>query len=769
MSENEKKSKKEGQSNLNQSNVNIKENQSKNSCNSKSLIGNKRERTKTDEDIGEQNKKCIYCNIMNSNELFILDENSQNQKIINYINQKIKDEQFIKKFKTYMEKIYQNSDIKKNNFICSDCFLDNFIKGGVNQIFLEKKDDKDNNSIAKDIIDNDQKKKLKEIVDIYSININLAIKSLKELKMKYSKIIKTTKELLENTALRIMLSRNHEFPDFKQKTDNCKQNLEDIEEIFDTIINDLTKKEELKTFIIEGVFTNDNSTKNNLLKILKQVQNEIEFSTINIIGGGKKIKGNETDKNNDVTQDSLLDIPKNKPKENNEKNNNTNNNNNSNNKNNVQNNINNINTNNLLNLQNQKKQNINEQLLLNNLDKADILKNNLFLPQNNYLQDFPFLRPGLGLFPSLGSQIGHVPNNILINNLFPSPSLNPQYIEQINNSQINSIFPNTDNNINNNNNPNANLNNNINTNISNNDNNKKINNNLSNINNIQFPGINGLLPRPNFPFNNSVESLKEIENLNLLSMKNIINNPSNIINNNLYNTHPLNLSPLPFTNLSSNPSPLLSHSLGLGSPSLYNNILNFQGNNDLSNNGIDQNKLNNLNLMNRERNLINQNTNKGVNTNNMNNRNNISNIQTLNNLNGYNNLNNPNLNNSNNIYLNTNDEKKLLNLFDKVAEMKYSKNDNYLNYKNNNANNINIQTDITNNNEQINLPQTNLESSDIGTAPININENNNINNINNNISEQNINAENNINNNNILKQKNVNDGNNEKEELNKGI
>ena len=95
---------------------------------------------------------------MNSNELFILDENSQNQKIINYINQKIKDEQFIKKFKTYMEKIYQNSDIKKNNFICSDCFLDNFIKGGVNQIFLEKKDDKDNNSIAKDIIDNDQKK-----------------------------------------------------------------------------------------------------------------------------------------------------------------------------------------------------------------------------------------------------------------------------------------------------------------------------------------------------------------------------------------------------------------------------------------------------------------------------------------------------------------------------------------------------------------------------------------------------------------------------------
>ena len=64
---------------------------------------------------------------------------------------------------------------------------------------------------------------------------------------------------------------------------------------------------------------------------------------------------------------------------------------------------------------------------------------------NNYLQDIPLIRPGLGLFPNFGSQLGSMPNNILINNLFPPNPLNPQLIEQINNSQINSIFPNSDN------------------------------------------------------------------------------------------------------------------------------------------------------------------------------------------------------------------------------------------------------------------------------------------------------------------------------------
>jgi hypothetical protein len=625
--------------------------------------------------------------------------------------------------------------------------LNIFINGGVNQIFLEKKyDDKENNTNNKGPIDNDQMKKLKEIVDIYSINLNLAINSLKELKMKYSKIIGTTKELLESSALRIMLSRNQEFTDYKQKTDKCKQNLEEIEENFNVIINNLTKKEELKKFIIEGVFSNDNLTKNNLLKVLKEVQNEIEFSTININGGGKKGQGNEKDKNKEVIPDSLL-------KDNNDKNKIDL----------VDKNIlpNKINSNNLLNLQNQKKPNINEPFLINNLDKIDFLKNNFFMSQNNYSHDIPLIRPGLGLFPSFGPQLGPMPNNILINNLFPTPPLNPQLIEQINNNQINSIFPNNDNkNIESNNLSNNNTNNNN----SINDNDK----NANNLNNIQFPWINGYLPRSNFPFNNPVEYKKDIDSF--ISMKNIMNNNQNIMNNNLYNAqNPLNLSHLPFNSFSNGPS-LLSPSLGanLSSSTLYNNLLNIQGNNDISNNNLDQNKMNNLNIMNRDRNIMNQYNIKGTNTNNISNINIMPNIPNILNSNGMNyNLYN-NFNNSNNLNnLNGTKEKRLVDLFNLVADNKKSKSslnsENYSNMKNTNTNN-NIQIDM-NNNEQNIISQTNLELSDIKSPTINISENN----INNNIHEQNVNNENNNinNNNNNLNQKNNNEVNNEKEQIKK--
>ena len=750
MSETEKKQKKDDKLNLNTAISNIEENQIKNTDNSKSLIGNKRERPKTEEGLEEQSKKCIYCNNINSTDIFELDEIYQSEKIVNYLNKKIKDEQFVKLFKIYIEKIYQNNETRKDNIICSECFLNNFIKGGVNQIFLEKKyDDKENNTNNKGPIDNDQMKKLKEIVDIYSINLNLAINSLKELKMKYSKIIGTTKELLENSALRIMLSRNQEFTDYKQKTDKCKQNLEEIEENFNVIINSLTKKEELKKFVIEGVFSNDNLTKNNLLKVLKEVQNEIEFSTININGGGKKGQGNEKDKNKDVIPDSLL-------KDNNDKNKIDL----------VDKNIlpNNINSNNLLNLQNQKKPNMNEPFLINNFDKIDFLKNNLLMSQNNYSHDIPLIRPGLGLFPSFGPQLGPMPNNILINNLFPSPPLNPQLIEQINNNQINSIFPTNDNK----NNESNNLsNNNTNNNNSINDTDKNANN-LNNLSNIQFPWINGYLPRSIFPFNNPAEYKKDIDSF--ISMKNNMNNNQNFMNNNLYNAqNPLNLSHLPFNNFSNGPS-LLSPSLGanLSSSTLYNNILNIQGSNDISSNNLDQNKMNNLNIMNRDRNIMNQNNIKGTNTNtnNIGNINIIPNIPNILNPNGMNfNLYN-NFNNSNNLNnLNSTKEKRLVDLFNLVADNKKSKSslnsDNYSNMKNTNINN-NIQID-TNNNEQNNISQTNLELSDIKSPTINISENN----TNNMTSEQNVNNENNNINNNKVNQKNIKEVNNEKEQIKK--
>ena len=50
------------------------------------------------------------------------------------------------------------------------------------------------------------------------------------------------------------------------KKNNWKNNLEEIEKNFTNVINGLTKKEELKKIIIEGVFTNDNdnSSKNDI-------------------------------------------------------------------------------------------------------------------------------------------------------------------------------------------------------------------------------------------------------------------------------------------------------------------------------------------------------------------------------------------------------------------------------------------------------------------------------------------------------------------------
>ena len=78
--------------------------------------------------------------------------------------------------------------------------------------------------------------------------------------------------------------------------DNCKQNLEEIERNFESLIKNLSSKEKLKKFYIEGVFSNDNSYKNNVLNVLKHVENEIELSTINI-NGNTQILNTENDKN----------------------------------------------------------------------------------------------------------------------------------------------------------------------------------------------------------------------------------------------------------------------------------------------------------------------------------------------------------------------------------------------------------------------------------------------------------------------------------------
>ena len=805
MSDKPKKTDKDESLNLNQS-IQAKVESSKNKENQNILIGNKRERPKEEEEEQQQNdnkKSCGICTQLISSDSLDLNEPNQNEAILDIISKQIKDEKFLKILKENIDKILNNKESNNENtnkdIICYNCLMDNFIVGGLEKIFSKPK----NEINFPNFLEGDEKNNLKLIVDIYSVNLNLAIKSLKDLKEKYSKIIDITNELFKNIGIKNMLSYNKEaFPDLKKKMDNCKQNLVEIEENFINLINNLSSKEMLKKFYIEGVFSNDNSYKNNLLKVLKQVENEIEFSTFNI-NGIPQILNSENDKNFgmfDTTACYNLDKIKN-DKEVNDKNN-----------------INNINKNNLINnqipfnLQNQKKQNINEQILLNNIDKNEILKNNLFLSQNNLIPINPLeqlIGPGLGLFPNLGlSQGGRISNNILLNNISPSPIINPQLLSQINNSQINSIIPN---------------NNNSNTNLNSNENSKNINlNNLNNIGNLPLTNINGYIQRHNLYFNNLNDPLKEIENI--YSISNIIsnNNQNNLVNN-LYGSN-INSNPLFGFNT---PSPLLLPSLStnLRPPSspLYNNLLNIQTNNSIpnlsqpqpisnnNNSNIDQNKTNQINnLINNERNLINVNNanNKGPNINNLNNMNtlnlnNLNSTTNLNNLNGINNINNlnglnclPNNYNRNDINNNLNNlflyqgqhqqpqqhpqqqpqqqleqqqplnnqngsQKNIVDLFDCVKKQNDSNYyENNQNLKNNNINNNNPQEkiNVNTNNEQNNLKQINITHTNISPAPINIVENNTNSNNKTNINNNNINLKN-LENNNALLSNNINKNN----------
>ena len=754
---------------------------------SNTLIGNKRERPKSDEKNGN-NKICDHCNTVKSDFLEI-DDYTPNKNIIDFISKNIKDENLrkhmtdfiIKKFpnkdKYSQNKSNNNQNINKN-IICIECFIETFTKGGLEKIFIGQKNE--NNYPIREINNNEQKNNLKEITDLYSINLNLAISTLKQLKVEYHKTIKSTNDLFSNLAIQIMLSNNKEpFQDLKRKMDNCTKNLKEIEENFESLINDLTSKEELKKIFIEGIYDNDNFSKNNLIKILKKITNEIEFSNLNINGAPQNINnGNEKNLETPDITNYNVDNSKNDIKN---KQNNDNKNNNNGNKNNIQNNINN---NQLLNIQNQKKQNYQDQKINNNILSS--------LSQNNLIQNSPeshFIGSNLGLFSPFSFSQNRVSSNALLNNFFSSSSLGPQLLNQTNNnSQINSLFPNNNSN--------------------------ESSKNINNLNNMSFSGLNNsYLQRPNF-LNTSFESLKEIE---MLALRNILNNNQNNLINNMYNNQ---INPI----LNSSSSGLNNYNSP--SSSLYYNLFNLQNNNGVSNlnqainnNNIDQNKINQLNLINRDRiNVSNlNNNNKGTNINNIsnninnmnnninsmnslnNNMNNLSNINNINNLNSLgalnglgNNLNISdinnninklipnqnihNLNTNNNLYqvsqMLTSDGQKnmLVELFNNVAREKEkeqiinennSKNNNNLN--NNTQLEMNVQTSISN--EQNNLQQINPYTNENKNAPINDTSNNNINNNELNLgnTENNkVSFLNNINNNNES-----NAVNNEKEEIKK--
>ena len=680
---------------------------------SNKLIGNKRIKPDNEEKKeNKENKKACNCNKIPSCESLKFDNSTPKQNIIDFFAKKIKDEDFIKSLTESINKTTLNKD-RNTNVMCDNCFLNAFISGGLERIFNTQKKESNSNE---DISQNEEgKNKLKKIIDLYSTSLNLAISKLKDLKVKYAQTIKSTKDLFDTTALQVMLSNNRDpFQDIKKKMDICLKNLKEIDENFESLINDFSNKEEMKMLYIGGVNNKDNSTNNNLLLFLKSMENEIAGN----MNGGLQNSNNKNEKNSENKDISCSNFDlKNINKSNNLLN--------------RVNMKNNISNNQVLNLQNQKKQN-EQEAFVGNIDQNELLKNDLFssLNKNNIIQN------GLGILPPFNLSQGRIPSNILINNILNPTNLNHQLFSQIiNNKQMSPMLSN-----------NKNLN----------DNDKNINN----LNNILLSGINNpYIQRPNI-FSSPIDVTKELQ---IMAIRNLLNDNSqnNLINNNFNNNQINQINPILST------GPLNDYNPSV--PSLYNNFLNLQGKNDISlnNSNIGANEINQLNLINREKmnqslnnnkqginmnNMANMTNLNNINLNNMNNINSMSSINNLNSLNGLNALsNNINMNDINNSNLNkeipnqnfnsfnninlfqgqlpTNELKgeMILQLFNNVAREREQKN---LLHLENNAKTSNLNNNL---NEASSIPieqnysrQMNSYTSDNKGTPLNIIDNNNI-------------------------------------------
>ena len=192
----------------------------KNKENQNILIGNKRERPKEEEQQqqNDNKKSCNICMQLISSDSLDLNEPNQNEIILDIISKQIKEEKFLKILKENIDKILNNKESNNENtnkdIICYNCLMDNFVVGGIEKILSKPK----NEINFPNFLEGNEKNNLKLIVDIYSVNLNLAIKSLKDLKEKYSKIIKITDELFSDIGIKNMLSCNKEaFPDLKKK------------------------------------------------------------------------------------------------------------------------------------------------------------------------------------------------------------------------------------------------------------------------------------------------------------------------------------------------------------------------------------------------------------------------------------------------------------------------------------------------------------------------------------------------------------------------
>ena len=350
------------------------------------LIGNKRERETTEEDKITQ-KACTCCKSSNS----YFNESEDSKTIYDIFS---KDTEFMNILKQNIDSAKLNENLELNCF-CRKCLLNEFIKGGIEKIFTQKKLQENDKKEKKEKqeLESTQKvldKKIRELISIYSLNIMTTINKLKKLKDEYSISIKNTIEIFDASCIQILLSKNKEpFPNLKMKIDDCKRAFDKINENFNNLMLDLTKKEEMKPFILET--DNNENEKSKLLRILKNLENEIENDNM-------EAPENNLDKN---TKEQRV------PKE-------------------------------------QNKKNISELLMQNN----DLMKNSLLLSQN-YLNNGPNLfNNGLGILP-LSIPSANASNNSLLNNLMLNPQLNPSVLNQINNTiNLNSMLSNMSNNVN---------------------------------------------------------------------------------------------------------------------------------------------------------------------------------------------------------------------------------------------------------------------------------------------------------------------------------
>ena len=354
------------------------------------LIGNKREREKEKEKekeketTDEEKKSKMICNCCKSSNI---EENIFSKKLNNaqtFIDNFFKEDEFMKALKENIDK--EISSNNKINKYCNKCILNEFIKGGITRIFSQKKsEDNDKKVKIEQEMPTLLNNKLQSLIGCYSMNLNLSIINLRNIKTEYLDMSAKVKEIFKDTCIKILLKNDNEpFQELKKKIDNCEENMKDIGSHFDDLINNLIDKQELKPFVLDSVKNDEPDQKNAILKILKRLEHE----TMN------HIYESYENSNNNKEQD---------------------------------------------------KKNIAEnQLFINN----EILKNNLLMSQSNLLNNgHNLFNPALGILP-LGLQ-NNPSNNPLLNNLMLSSMLNPSILNQTNNTiNLNSMLSNLNNNAN---------------------------------------------------------------------------------------------------------------------------------------------------------------------------------------------------------------------------------------------------------------------------------------------------------------------------------